>query len=401
VYGENIAWSLLPWLILALYRMTKARRFSLTLTLLLAAIYLTHLLSSFVVTGILLALALYYRGALRLGQHVIVALAVAAFSFLPALLEKPLVQADSLISGYYAYTNHFVSFFQLFKEYKWNYSASLWSEAWDEMPYMVGHLHTMLIAASAIVLLVVIWRKRRKLKDVVIDNLLPALLLAMGFVFLLLAHFKSDPLWQLLPPLQYYQFPWRFIGWAGLPLILGAALILKHLPKSVMSIFVLLTTAALVIYSQPFFRPRGYDSYQDADYISGTERSEQQVKSLFDYLPHDVQSVPEEHASHPEGAIRTSHTYELVVNQLESGPYTLPVFNYPGWKGYVDGTEVKLASSIPHGLITLPLPSGESKIKLDFVNTPVRTAGNLISVLAVVILIISQIRTRQGRIDKS
>jgi hypothetical protein len=67
---------------------------------------------------------------------------------------------------------------------------------------------------------------------------------------------------------------------------------LSLLPLRSRQLIIFLTTIALLIYSYPFFFPREYDSYQDADFISGKFESEQQGKALFDYLPLTVQQIP-------------------------------------------------------------------------------------------------------------
>ncbi|PIR99022.1 hypothetical protein COT87_01680, partial [Candidatus Collierbacteria bacterium CG10_big_fil_rev_8_21_14_0_10_44_9] len=95
--------------------------------------------------------------------------------------------------------------FQLFKEYKWNYSASLWSEAWDEMPFMVGHVHTILL--GILFVLLIYFRPRKQSQKIY----LTLGLFVLSSAFLFMAHFKSDFIWTLIPPLAYVQFPWRFI----------------------------------------------------------------------------------------------------------------------------------------------------------------------------------------------
>ena len=361
VYAENLAWSIAPLILLLLYRQTISNKLERILPALFAFIYLTHIISSFVLTALTFAWAgllifvyqkPFFKTMIRLLTQVLIGLSLAAFFIVPALAEKNLVQSDSLTEGYYAHTNHYVSFFQLFKEYKWNYSASLWGEAWDEMPFMVGHIHTTL--AAVLVLTLIYFRPRQQAKRLY----LILGLFALFFALLFMAHFKSDFIWTLIPPLAYIQFPWRFIVWAALPLVLALALSLSLIPKKLSYLITVLTSLALLIYSFPFFFPRGYDLYQDADYLSGSQLKEQQTKSLYDYLPVTVHTIPDQFAS--------------------DSSYPIPIFYFPGWSANVPIEPDPLT-----GLIRPVTPTSEP-LELSWRETPLRLSMDLLSLFSLI-----------------
>lgn len=361
VYAENLAWSIAPFILLVIYRQLKSNKFQKLLPALFAFIYLTHIISSFVLTGLAFAWATllifvykksFFKNISRLLFQAIIGLGLAAFFIVPALAEKNLVRSDSLTQGYYAHTNHYVSFFQLFKEYKWNYSASLWSEAWDEMPFMVGHIHTILL--GILFVLLVYFRPKKSGKNLwLIAGLLT---LTAGFLFL--AHFKSDFIWTLIPPLAYVQFPWRFIVWAALPLVLALSLLLSLLPKKLSYFITLLTSITLLIYSYPFFFPRGYDTYTDIDYLSGSQYREQQTKSLFDYLPLTVHTIPLEHATDSD--------------------FPIKIFYFPGWNA-----NVPIQADPIYGFIE-PINHGATNLILKWRETPFRLAMDILSFISLV-----------------
>lgn len=361
VYAENLAWSIAPLLFLLIYRQLSSAKLQRFLPALFALIYLTHIISSFVLTVLAFAWAgllifVYQKPFLktitRLLTQVLIGLSLAAFFIVPALAEKNLVQSASLTEGYYAHTNHYVSFFQLFKEYKWNYSASLWGEAWDEMPFMVGHIHTIL--AAVLILGLIYFRPRKQVKKLY----LILGLFALSAASLFMAHFKSDFLWTLLPSLSYIQFPWRFVVWAGLPLVLAIALCLSLIPQKLSYVVTVLATLALLIYSYPFFFPRGYDTYQDADYLSGSQLKEQQTKSLYDYLPVTVHQIPSEFAA--------------------DSTYPISVFYFPGWKANVPIEPDPLT-----GLIR-PLTPTSEPLELSWQETPLRLSMDILSLFSLI-----------------
>lgn len=363
VAAENLAWSFAPLLLLTLYLLVMRGKWQKWLPLCFAFVFLTHIISSFVLIGIALcwvvALSWTYRkNVWRILRHLIIAilvgLGISAFFFVPALAQKGLVQSESLTQGYYAFTNHYVSLFQLFSEYKWNYSASLWGEAWDEMPYMVGHIHTALIT---LLILLLAWLRPRGHRSY---HLIVAVL-ALALVLLFLTHFKSNFIWIHLSPMAYLQFPWRLIAWAGLPLTLTISLMLALLPKKLTNILIFLVTCILLIYSYPFFFPRGYDIYRDEDYLSGSQYVDQQTKSLFDYLPKTVKAIP------PLPA--------------QESDFPIPIFYFPGWVA-----DVPIQADPVYGLIT-PVNPGDQVTNLHWHETPLRLAMDLTSLLSLIFYI--------------
>lgn len=315
VYAENLAWSLTPFILLLLYRQIKHHQFAKFLPILLAVVLLTHVIGTFIVIGFSLIWTILVsvsekqnilRNLARVTLQIGIAIALSAFFFLPAMLEKNLVQSDTLIQGYYAFTNHFVSLAQLFKDYTWNYGASYFGTPAEEMGFMVGHVHTLLLGVLLVVTgLTAAWKKQKSLIFLAAFSL-------TGFIFtLLLSHQKSIFIWNLLPPLAYVQFPWRFIGWAGIPLVITLSLLLSLIPEKLGRVISIITLLALLSYSYPFFMPRQYDDYQDRDFIAGSLMHDQQTKSLYDYLPSTVKTVPESFAA--DSVLST------------------PIFYFPGW----------------------------------------------------------------------
>lgn len=365
VYAENLAWSLTPWILFYLYRQINTAKVQKILPFLFASLFLTHIISTFIVLGIVLLWTFIHstatkqirKGLTVLFTQLLIGLAMSSFFIIPALVEKGMVQSDSLTQGYYSYLNHFVSLKQLFLDYTWNYGASYWGQPAEEMGYMVGHVHTILVT---IIFSYLIFLRRKKLDSTII------LTVFLTLAFLILAHPKSDIIYRLIPQLSFVQFPWRFIGWAGIPLALSIALGINFVPKKISKWIILAGSLAIFIYSFPFFRPRAYDSYQDEDFITGSFRQEQQTKALFDYLPLTVVEVPEDYASHPKNASNT--------------------FYFPGWTGFYGDKKISISAKYPAGTIVADDPSiSPEKIELVWSETPFRLALDLVSILSLAI----------------
>jgi hypothetical protein len=76
-------------------------------------------------------------------------------------------------------------------------------------------------------------------------------------------------------------------------------------------------------------------------------------------------------------------------------------FYYPGWQASIDGQPVETTPSIPHGLITFPVPAGKHAIRIRFGPTGLRRAAALASFLAlaaigIVALVIHRYQNRSS-----
>ncbi|PIR99023.1 hypothetical protein COT87_01685, partial [Candidatus Collierbacteria bacterium CG10_big_fil_rev_8_21_14_0_10_44_9] len=120
----------------------------------------------------------------------------------------------------------------------------------------------------------------------------------------------------------------------------------------------LLTSIILLIYSYPFFFPRGYDTYRDIDYLSGSQYREQQTKSLFDYLPLTVHTIPLEHAT--------------------DSAFPIKIFYFPGWTA-----NVPIEPDPATGLIRSITPT-DQPLDLSWRETPFRLAMDILSLISLI-----------------
>jgi hypothetical protein len=61
----------------------------------------------------------------------------------------------------------------------------------------------------------------------------------------------------------------------------------------------------------------------------------------------------------------TSDWYRFTSDQAFSARF--PTFCFPGWEATLDGNPVVLKITDPHGLIEVPIPTGEQELRLRFV----------------------------------
>jgi hypothetical protein len=149
-------------------------------------------------------------------------------------------------------------------------------------------------------------------------------------------------------------------------------------------------------------------AYEQASGVIGTT-------SFGEYLPIWVQQTPHEspllplyvsgqplerldRAYLPLGAVVEAADYavnraELTLNAPQPYRAIFHTFYFPGWRAEVDGQPVPTGPVTERGLVGIPMPAGRHHLRLAFSETPLRLAGNLISGLSSVVIMVLVIKT--------
>ena len=229
-YPRLLAYLLLPvcmWACTALFLQFRVR-YWVAMIVSLAALLFSHTLTALLGSTILvlysLLLAAGYRkpgGLLRCaGAMLQVALLSASF-WLPAFADLSLVQIGNLREGYYHFSGHFLSWWELFVVQ----TPLLDSRAGNPLKpiTMLGFdVASRLTFAAGIVSVLFTARRRPRVWG------LAGLIFAA--VALALTQQSSEPLWYTIPGLSLLQFPFRFLSIAPLGLLPAAALAVDAWP---------------------------------------------------------------------------------------------------------------------------------------------------------------------------
>ena len=322
------------------------------------------------------------------------AFGLAAFFTVPVLLEQKYAHLETLVIGYFNYLAHFLNFKQMFLKINWGYGSSILGPE-DTMSFAIGYLQWIIPAIVLISLPFINKLKNyRGLILFAICNLLFAIFLT---------HSKATWLWQHFQPLEFLQFPWRFLS---LIIFFGSfisgALVLAN--KKFLPLLLLL----LLLLNANYFRPRDWwPQANDADRFSGENWRLQLTSGIFDYLPIWGKLPP---AGAPKEDIEFFHgsgTYERLQKNSNRQKYTVfanvdstiivQTFYFPGWRIWLDGKEISpepLRDPEKIGRIIIDVPSGIHEISLKFVDTPVRFMANAVSFISLLALIIVYGRRR-------
>lgn len=135
----------------------------------------------------------------------ILGLLLSAFYWVPALLEMKTTNIMSQIGGGANFRDHFVCIGQLWTS-QWGFGGSA-KGCIDGMSFMIGKLHISLALLSIFILIYL------KFKRKYFNNIYHLSIFSIaGFlisIFLMLD--ISRFLWEIIPPMAFFQYPWRFL----------------------------------------------------------------------------------------------------------------------------------------------------------------------------------------------
>lgn len=327
----------------------------------------------------------------------ILTLFLSAYYLLPVLLESNLVTLNETITGYYDYRIHFATLKELFISRYWGYGASLWAQKF--LSISIGQVQWLL--PVGLTSLLVFSKVRRRISP------LPfVLFVLLGFIALFLTHGKSSVVWNNISFMKYIQFPWRYLTVAVFFLSLSAGALARFTSKRT-GILIPLALIIAILTNYAFFRPDIWRTITDAEVVSGPLWDEGRSSSLTDFWPKTALRPPDIFASlSPQfvtgsgsvlTAVKYPSSFTSTLNILsDTARISFPIAYFPGWEGYVDNKSLYVFPDGDLGLITAELPVGQHEISLKFVNTPPRTAGNLISLTALLSLPLWFLKKRIG-----
>jgi len=360
------------------------------------------------------------------GASFVLAAAIVAFFWLPALWEWEAVELTVVGPGHFDFHEHFLSLGELLvpsrildlgataPRYWFNLGLAQWLLALPALGALLYPGATRLCREHS--------TERRR-------TLLYFVLAGLGLLFLMLP--ISTVVWECVPGMPYLQFPWRLLGPANLMLAMCAAGGVTLLPAwrgrgpVLAAILAVILLLALPVLYPPMWAP-DFGPTAPRDIIDWELRSGALgTTSTGDFVPRGAALVPMRRerslvesysqpgpvdkvnrATLPDGA-------QVVI--VEHGPLhdrfavstprefvlRLFTFYFPGWRAYVDGEEVEIEVAGPEGFITLWVAEGEHEVLVRFEDTPPRTVGWIVSAVGLATLVFALVLMRLPRVQET
>ena len=417
-FAENFAYAFIPLLFYGLFKIYKnySWKYVVMTSVSYALIILSHNLTAMMVSPFVLIFILYFvfrerkdrtNHLIRLFFALFTGVLLSAFYSIPAIFEMKYTDVLSQIGGGANFRDHFACLSQLWIS-QWGYGGSV-KGCIDGLSFMIGKYHIFLSASLFLVSIffLISGKYSKKPKDK--ENLYFIIFLFLNFllsVFFMLQ--VSRPVWELLRPMEFFQYPWRFlimVSFFSSFMAGGLFFLLEKFVKDKNTYYLLVFVACafMIFVSLKFFVPQEILSKNSSDYTSKHALSWEASKISDEYLPKGFR-VPENEYEIPD--ISNLTTPELTIKILErktqytkldldvvkSGNYVLPLSYFPAWKAKIDGKEVSINQSSKGSVVNFS--KGKHIFELSFVQTPIEKLANLLSLSGVLLLFAGIIRLK-------
>jgi hypothetical protein len=308
-------------------------------------------------------------------------LGLAAYQWLPVVSYGGLIRSADLLSGKFDYHAQFLPL------------AALFDLA---HPYAIGPLPLMAATAATFVAL----RGRG-----------PTRALLLSFAILLLLQTRSSlPLWDHVPGLAFFQFPWRFTGCAFAELARGWN------ARRRMRVEVLVFCAGLLSILPQLARMQGVARAQLADFERLLEPQAMERVLMTstvgdEYLPEAARRDAIARPAREEPIISASPGLRVAIRRDEprelafdvatppaadGGELCLARWSFPFWQARVDD-RLRPAGMCGAGQLRLQFTRGKHHLRASLPMPGARRLGLVISALACVALAIMWVRWRRRR----
>lgn len=318
-------------------------------------------------------------------------LGLSAIFWLPALAER------SYVTGLQIYNikENFPEIYQLlFPSWGTGFSGS---DVNGQMSFQIG-LANLGVVFLSIALLFVFYKKKDKRFGVI------GFFLSWFVITTFLLQRSSLFIWENLPLMNYFQFPWRFLALEILiASFLGGCLVSLFKGKKSIVVIGLISIISIGL-SIGYINPAYYLERDDAYYITrpnfidGTNTPGNFFNTIwFDKNIIQRKQKKIEIINGGKGMLTNINIYATKYNfdiVSDSGvEIRVNTAYFPGWEIAIDGVR-KDSKKTKEGLIEFFVPQGTHNVKVQFNNTPIRILGNIISSLSVLGLLLFLIRKR-------
>lgn len=402
--GEYWAIAFVPLLLWGLFETFKEKKRYFGIVaggLGLAGIILSHTILGFVTVGSTIVGLLIYafiqiwkksKNVVSIGNLFLIfllGLGLSAFFWLPAFVEMHATSVSAMIQHEPAgFFDNFVCLGQLWDS-PWGFGGSA-PGCVDGLSFKLGKAQLLLALVG-----IIGWFVCRKKKPV-----LEAGFLGLGAMIFILSAFAvvdiSKPIWQLVPFVTFIQYPWRLLAFTALGMGMCGGFILTILRKPTGKIIGAFFIVGICLYmNAKLFVPQYQYSRPSSAFETPQDLRYRVSKISDEYLPPDIVK-PQNPNDYVKTPVIGNTTLAVTITTLKD---TLFVVNlesklkqwviiqqayFPGWVYFINGT--KITPTIVHGLPHVLVLEGQSTLVARLTNTPIRLAGNIISLISVLFI---------------
>lgn len=393
--GEAWGMAMLPAYLWGFEKFIKEKNFfAFSLFSLMGGIFLiTHNLTllmsvPLVAVWFLLRLINEKRMFILVALSTLLSFCLASFYIIPLIAERNLVHIETLTQGYFNFVNHFSSLRQIYFSIHWGFGPSEVGSN-DNAFVGIGPIHAVLGIVGFLTYQI---SKNKK------QFLFFTALFGLAFIFSFLMHERSSFIWQTLPFMKYFQFPWRFSLVASFIFSFLSGYFFEKIPKLIRPITYTAVVGIILIIYGSFFAPKDWFNISDWEKLSGEMRERAVTASIYDYLPKSARINPADPAPNTliiesgevdiSSSMRGTNWYKYVLDvKSEMAEIVIPAYDFPGWIVYENEQRVEHKRSGELGLLSVNLNQGSHELYARLNKTPIKIASDALSLASLGLLI--------------
>lgn len=299
---------------------------------------------------------------------------MSAFFWVPALMEQQYVTGLNTVN----FREHFVEVYE-FLIPSWGSQFSATGSFGSKISFQFG-LAPMVSFFGALLMVRRISDKKKKNLFLLFAGV------ALGSILFMTR--LSQPLWEILTPLQNVQYPWRLLSFIIPIASFAAALWMYALKKKWVGLVV---AVFAVFFALSYTRPATYEPRSEAYYLSRqnfTDGTSSMGNSFSSVWTGWKDTRPKSEVDIQNGQMIEKKRWEymdkeFIVSMNLSGIVTINTLYFPGWVVTVDGREEPIQYR-QDGIMHVAVSEGVHAVQVKFTNTLPRKVGISISIASLV-----------------
>lgn len=341
-------------------------------------------------------------------------LSISAFYWAPALFELKFTNVLSQIGGGADFRSHFVCVMQLWQS-PWGFGGSA-PGCVDGISLKIGKLHTTV--SLVVIVFLIISLQYRKFKNLFSKSSYQIIFVIFSVFAFVISVFLtleiSKPIWEFIPVMAFFQFPWRFllvISFFSSILAGFFVWIIQKAEKDIIKLdkanFVIVSAAifTLIFFNSKLFIPQSYLYKKSSDYTNSLSLKWTTSRISDEYMPKNFikpsikddvvknQIVAQDKST--KVLFQSSETNKIHANvsSEEKTKIKVNLAFFPGWNVFVDNKKSMLEATNKGFFVNTP--SGDHALDIFFVQTPVEKFATSISLASLFLLIAGIILSRK------
>ena len=389
-YGEVYTYALFPLVLFSLtkYSEKKNSKFFILTATSTALLIISHNSVSLLFFGAIGLFVLFTQKGLKniaLSLFAMgVGLGIAAFYWIPALFEHRYTYGNLYMKN--LYLDHFVPVWKFFAPNFAN-SKSLQTEG---ITTYIGVFQSIALVATAWILI-----RKKKIESSVKRILYYSLAVFIFAFFFMLP--VSKPIWQapFSDFLRQFQFPWRFLSLVTVATsFLAVSIPEVSIKLQNKRVYIFVCLAAVLCVAFYWKASEGYQRIDEKYYWSFPLNTTYYGETDVIWSAGPAKAYPKNRVDIIGGKgivqefVRTNSQQEMKVtgdNDLQLVSHTQ---YFPGWRAFVDGSEVPIEFQDPNnrGELTFHVPKGEHMVNLKFGESKIRVLADVLSIFSLLLI---------------